>query len=398
MLLPASEFLSRVESNGIWVDLEKVEDNAKRLTGEIDDLQAQITEVCGFPLNPNSPAQVKQALYDIFKLPNRFGGSTDKDTLKKLPQIPLVVLLQAYRKIRKQYGTYVKSIYKHLSAEGRIHPTFLLHGTVTGRLASRNPNLQNIPRDSTIRAQFAAPPGFVLLECDLSQAELRSLACLSGDPGLVEVYVSGKDLHAEVVAAVFGVEYTNPKHPEYKEKRTLAKNINFGIVYGITPAGLRDQTGYSLDACTEMINAWYRRFPVAADFINKCRQTPSKMQTMYTNFGRQKRVGMVTRENLYGLQNEAANFFHQSTASDITLMTATRINPQLESMGVLVVNLIHDAILMQVPDDETLVHEAAKFVTSEMAKTPLLWNLKRVPFVSDATVGRWWGHLKDIHV
>ena len=398
VLIPASELLADIETNGVYVDLEMVEENAKVLLAQIDELQALINQEVGFPVNPNSPKQVKDVLYKHYKLPTKFGGDTDKKTLAKLPQTPFVKLLVQYRKVKKQYGTYVKSIYKHITSDGRIHPTYLIHGTVTGRLASRKPNMQNIPRDSFIRRQFAATPGYVIMECDLSQAELRSLACLSGDPGLIEVYRSGKDLHSEVVAAIFGEEYVNEKHPEHKEKRVLAKNINFGIVYGITAAGLQDQTKQPIDECVRMINGWYARFPRAADFIKKCRNTPSKMQVIRTCFGRQKRVGLVTQGNLHSLQNEAANFPHQSIASDITLMTAARINPELKKRGIRIVNLIHDAILMEVPNDDITKAWAAKFVTSEMAKTPPMWGLKRVPFLADAKVGVQWGKLEDFKV
>lgn len=394
VLIPASALIADIESNGVYVDMEMVAENDKILQAEIGVLQEEINQIVGFPVNPNSPKQVKHVLYDIYKMPKKFGGDTDKKTLAKLPQTPFVKALVKYRKVKKQYGTYVKSVYKHLGPDGRIHPTFLLHGTVTGRLASRKPNMQNIPRDSFIRRQFGATPGYVLIECDLSQAELRSLACLSGDPGLLEIYRSGKDLHAEVVAAIFGPQYVDEDHPEHKEKRVLAKNINFGIVYGITPAGLKDQTGQSLDECKRMIAGWYKRFPVAAEFIKKCRNTPSKMQVIRTCFGRQKRVGMVTKENIHSLQNEAANFPHQSIASDITLMTATRIFKRLKLKKVRIVNLIHDAILVEAPDNAETIAWTVKYITSEMQKTPPLWGLTKVPFLADAKVGGQWGKLE----
>lgn len=395
VLIPASALIAEIESNGIYVDMDIVAENAKILEAEIAALQEEINDEVGFPVNPNSPKQVKHVLYVHYKMPKRFGGDTDKKTLAKLPQTRFVQLLLKYRKVKKQYGTYVKSVYKHIGPDGRIHPTFLLHGTVTGRLASRKPNMQNIPRDSFIRRQFGATPGYVLIECDLSQAELRSLACLSGDPGLLEIYRSGKDLHEEVVAAIFGRQYTDKNHPEAKEKRVLAKNINFGIVYGISPPGLQEQTGKSLNECKRMIDAWYARFPVAAEFIKKCRATPGKMQVIRTCFGRQKRVGMVTRENIHSLQNEAANFPHQSIASDITLMTAARIYKKLKMRGVRIVNLIHDAILVEAPDNPAIVAWTAKFITDEMRKTPPMWGLTKVPFEADAKIGVQWGALED---
>lgn len=390
MLIPASAMLTEVEKRGMYVDLERVEENGTRLIAEMARVKEKIQRIAKCPVNPASPQQVADILYGKFKLPNRFKGATDKKALAKLPEVPIVKAILEYRKAAKQYGTYVKSIYKHIRDDGRIHPTYLIHGTVTGRLASREPNLQNIPRDAAIRGQFIASPGYIFLEVDLSQAELRSLAQLSGDPDLIRIYVEGLDLHGEVAQAMFGVAYD----PEDSEQRMRAKNVNFGIIYGITPPGLSEQLSVNIDEAARYIDAWYKRFPVAAQFIAKCRAAPGKMQPMRTIFGRQKRIGLVTHENRKSLENEAANFFHQSIASDITLYSGIKLMPTLKARDCHIVNLIHDALLMEVPEDPEVINWAAVKTINQMQTTPLEWNLRRVPFIADAKVGKRWGSLE----
>jgi DNA polymerase-1 len=401
LLIPASKCLGHIETRGIYVDHEEVRRNGERLTIEMQQIREEIWEATGTAINLNSPAQLKVLLYEQLKYPNRFKGSTDEDALDALPQTPIIVALKKYRKIAKQYGTYVQSLLgregskgvkakvAHVGADGRVHATYLIHGTVTGRLASRKPNMQNIPRDSTIRGQFTAAPGYVLMECDLSQAELRSLACMSGDPRLIAIFLSGEDLHGTVAEYFWGANYTD-------EQRVLAKNVNFGIIYGITGAGLAEQTGLTVVDATHYINMWYQSFPVAAAFIRRCRDTVGKMQVMSTAFGRLKRVGLVTKMNMWGLANEAANFPHQSTASDITLTAAIEVQPKLMLRDIWIVNLIHDAILLEVPDRREHIAYAARLTTQTMQQVPTEEGLKRVPFLADVKVGKRWGSLSKI--
>lgn len=390
VLLPASELLSRVEHNGFYTNIKYVEENDKNFGEEITTVEQEMQKAAGTLFNPNSPQQVAQVLYHHLGLPNRYKNSTAVDVLQKLPQHEVVKLLMRHRIIKKAHSTYIKPIYKRRSSEGRIHSTFMLHGTKTGRLATRNPNIQNIPRDPQLRGMYTAAPGCVLIEVDLSQAELRSLACLSNDPLLVEIYINDKDLHLEVEKYLFGTEH-------HKENRVKCKNVNFGIIYGITGVGLSEQTGKLVRECQEWIDGWYKRFPVAAEFINKCRDTVRRGQVITTIFGRKKRAGLVTADNIRALQNEAANFPHQSIASDITLCTAIKVEPQLRMWDVKIVNLVHDSIIMEVPaKDDKFVIDVGDYVVEAMEATPYEWGLKRVPFRADIEVGERWGHLHKL--
>lgn len=406
-LIPAQEMLTQVEHNGFLLDQNRLDENEEYFIKQRDEAAAKIQEICGYPINPGSPQQVKDLLFTKMKLPDKANGSTNVDVLKKLVEItnghPILLALMEHRKAVKMYGTYVKGLRRWMHADdGRVHPTFKVHGTITGRLAVAEPNSQNPPRLPQIRGTFVAPEGYELIECDLSQAELRTLACLSKDPLLMEVYNEGLDLHTDLANFLFPGwderEASGKFKEQCKEERVKCKNVNFGIVYGITEFGLFEQMGGSIGACKEYLNGWFTRYKVAGSFINKCRATPMRNQIITTTFGRKKRVGIVASGNHRFLQNEAANFPAQSIASDITLHAAIQVWRPLLEMGVRIVNLVHDAIIMEVPitPQNKLRKEVIQFVCGALEGVPQEWGLNAVPYVADAEVGHRWGSLVSI--
>lgn len=418
-LIPASELLTRVEMNGIQADPDRLKENelyylggtnndGQYIEGELQIVQAEINEHLGYDINPGSPAEVSDALFRHFKFRNKYKGSTDAQTLDFLQEHtnghPFIAAIKRYRTASRAYGTYVKGMYKWLQPDNRIHTNFKLHGTRTGRLSSNEPNIQNIPRVPQLRGTFIAAPGYELLEVDLSQAELRSLTALSGDPILIDIYLNNLDLHSDLAIFLFGEEWRDKYYkypedsPEYqwaKEKRVKCKNVNFGIIYGITKWGLCEQIKDTPDVAQAMLNGWFERYVVAGQFIEMCRDAPTKAQTIVTCFGRKKRNGLVSRANIRFLQNEAANFPHQSIASDITLTAAIICEPILSKMGVRIVNLVHDSIIMEVPitDDNHVRYAAAKLVAETLEQVPVDKGITRVPFVADAEYGDRWGTL-----
>jgi len=410
-LIPASEMLQQVERNGFYIDQERLNENEVIYQAEIEHEKAAINKLLeeyDVQINPGSPQQVAKVLYDVLKFPNRFKNGTDKDTIKKLMEMtdghPFLIALSKFRKAQKMYGTYVKGLRRWIHDDGRIHSTYKIHGTVTGRLASAEPNAQNPPRQAQIRGSFMAEPGNELIECDLSQAELRSLAALSGDPELVRVYCNGEDLHSDLAVSMFENWAINAHSKDKalkalaKEQRVKCKNVNFGIVYGITEFGLMEQMNSTVFEARDMLAGWARRYAVAHAFIEKCRMAPARQQTLVTCFGRKKRVGVVSRGNINFLMNESANFPHQSIASDITLHTAIKVWRTLLARGVKIVNLVHDSIIMEAPitSDNSLRWWVMDYVTSEMARTPIEWGIERVPFVSDPDYGSRWGSLTEM--
>lgn len=436
-LIPASEYLADVETNGIFIDTAKVSQNVEVVGGPAAIYKAQILDYAN-KRSPgrytdklcNSPLQLAELLFDDIglKTPER---STGDAVLDKLGTHVVVDLLRKYRKVHKQLSTYVKPYFPmvvdpvkgqdsgEVQDDGRVHCTFLIHGTATGRLSSRSPNLQNIPRDPLIKGQFIAPPGRVFIEPDLNQAELRSLACLSGDEALCAIYtdVNSKGLHEEVRKEIYGMpsDWTEAELLKYMKKwyvtdenrfnpqtgddrildeqKMKAKNVNFGIVYGITPFGLADQTGETPQEAKRMLDAWSKKFPQAWKFIQACRMAPLHGKNLVTVFGHKKRFQIVTEATLTEIQNEAANFPHQSMASTIVLHAGIRTFKKLREYDSFFVNTVHDSLIIEAPADPVIVHKVAELVKNEMSQVPVDWGVTRIPFLADAKFGTRWGSL-----
>lgn len=410
LLLPAGEFLRRVESRGMWINQEYMDVLEEQLEGILtehrENILAEVARVwdpevysretgaktAPVEFNPGSPLQLRWVLSKNLK---RRVLSTREDQLKKLPQTRMVTSLLAYRETAKALSTYVRGIRKEINKDGRVHSTYLLHGTVTGRLASRGPNMQNIPRPPlpgsktpNVRNIFQAPPGRTFVELDYSQIELRVLAYLSKDEFLWDVYSKGRDLHDEVAAALYGPNFN-------KEQRVRAKFVNFGIAYGRGAGSISAEFGLPYEESQRMIKEWFRRAPAAAAFIRECRRTPNLGKTMETLFGRRRRFGLITNENLNALENEAVNFPMQSTASDITLTFAMRYDSSLRSKwGAGIVNLIHDSVLIEVPTSSN-IPELVGTVTGWMRRHPQELLETDLPFEVSVSKGTKWGELGD---
>jgi DNA polymerase-1 len=440
-LIPASRMLKEVELNGIYVDMERVQANETWYKQQCDELAQELVEMTKqFPESgytdklPNSPKQLQRLFYDDLRFPLYKGKrSTDAKTLEHLPAHPIIVKLRKYRKFAKERGTYITPLLGRakekgkkarpsiIAPSGRVHATYLIHGTRTGRLASRDPNMQNVPRNPQIRGQYVAAPGYRLVEVDLNQAELRILAHLSRDVELCRIYnTAGMSLHDEVRAEIWGYpkDWSEEILEHYLDKFRLthetrfdekgadlllaeqkmrAKNVNFGVVYGISASGLSEQTDSPPQDCQDWIDKWFGRFKGAAKFIQACKAAPRNGQTLITPFGRKKRFGVVSPELIHNMENEAANFPEQSSASDCTLQAGINlIGPMGEKYGAKLINLIHDALLWEVPDDDAVVVNVAKEVKTEMEAVPKRWGFTLVPFIAEAKHGMRWGSLSGL--
>lgn len=412
-LIPGSEYLTKVELNGMLVDDEWVKDNYWRLKGECDkyadELNTIATTILGTDINPRSWQQVKKLLYDGLKLaPNSW--ATDDDTLQKLPSHPAVKALQNYRLNQKAKSTYVhplmhgefrcelvdakgKPSKKETAVypDGRTHSSYLLHGTPTSRLACRDINVQNIPRDPRLRGMFKARPGYMIIECDYSQAELRSLAALSKCIALLEIFLSGKDLHNELSTFLFGEGFT-------REDKMKAKTVNFGIPYGREAPSMAEAFDVSVPEAQSWIDGWAKRFPGAWAFIQECRMAPIRGQTITTCFGNKKRPGVVSREKLRDLQNESANFPHQSIASNLTIRAGIELIDILrEDYDTHIINTVHDCIVAETPMNVEHILKVSNVIQIKMEEIPTRFaSLRIVPFKSSAEIGHHWGNLVDL--
>ena len=402
ILIPASEFLTGVEMKGLQLDPERIRENDRYLLDQIAevevDLQKYAVEHMGHPINIGSPQQLQALLYQRMKL-GPMGSSTDEDSLIKIQRRfdhPIIPRLMKWRTLSKARNTYVKKALgtdkspPWTGPDGRVHITFKIHGTSTGRLSSGDPtNLQNWPRDPQIRGAFVAASGHTLVEQDLNQAELRCLAIMSGDPTLVEIYRRNEvSIHHVTSVAMFGEHYTD-------DEKMRAKAVNFGIVYGRTAPSLAEEFNISLREAQEYIDIWLSRYPVARDFIQQCREAPRMMRDMITVFGRKKRWGVISDQNQRNSENEAANFPHQSSAHDVTLLAGIECQPVVKAIwDIDFVNEIHDALYTEAQNDVGVYGPATAYVTSVMQRIPRDWGLgirTGVPFIAEAKQGTRWG-------
>jgi len=401
-LIPASEFLTGVEMKGMQLDPERIKENDAYLLGQIElveaDIQKYAIQYMGHPINIGSWQQLQVLLYNKLKL-GPIGSPTDEDALIKAQRRfdhPIIPRLMKWRTLSKARNTYVKSALGTATKpawtgpDGRVHITFKIHGTSTGRLSSGDPtNLQNWPRDPQIRGAFVAAPNHTLVEQDLNQAELRCLAIMSGDPTLVEIYVRNEvSIHHVTSVAMFGEGYDD-------DQKMRAKAVNFGIVYGRTAPSLAEEFNISLKEAEDYIRIWLERFPVARDFIQDCRDAPTQMRNLVTNFGRKKRWGVISEQNQRNSENESANFPHQSTAHDITLRAGIECQPVVKAIwDIDFVNEIHDALYTEPLDDINVYGPATAYVTSVMQRIPRDYGLgikTGVPFIAEAKQGTRWG-------
>lgn len=406
-LLPAAEMLSRVEMRGICIDTfhrdieytdfdgtTKIHEgtfvslNEKLYSDEMVIAQAEVSKLAGYWVNPNSPQQVTELLYDRLnlKIKGRRPTDTAKETLDKLPPHPVVKAIRRFRRLSKVLGTYIKTIPKHLAPDGRIHSTYNLGGSRTGRLASSEPNLQNIPREGRIRRMYCAPPGRELTEGDYNTAELRMLAALSGDVFLTSVFMDDKrNLHDEVAVSMYGENWSD-------DERIRAKAINFGIPYGREAFSIAIEFDIALSEAQRLIDTWFARAPEATKFLGRCRSAPTAGQTLISAFGRKCRPGIVSPLRLHEMENEFCNFFMQSTINDFGLHAAIQLEEDLKPLDSYIVNLVHDSLLVENPPSAR--KEVITIMRRHMEDIPKKWIKTPIAFSVDFKHGQYWGLLK----
>ena len=344
-------------------------------------LKWMLTEVMGHPV-PATDATTMQTLMDEI---DAMGEEADPDAKEFMESILDV------RKYSKYLETYVLGIRDVLCRDNRVRCTFNLHGTETGRLSSSNPNMQNIPRNKMIKNLIVASPGTKFLQLDYSQAELRVLAMLSGDPALINIYVSGRDLHDAVCDMMFG----EGSHKD-KELRNLAKTINFGIAYGRGAGSIATKFKKSMREAQDIIDKWFAPMPKVKEFINNRRRMAIRGEPCVTIFGRERHF-VITDSEMNHIQNEYINTPIQGTASDFTMLSLLNIYDYLQANWAgkaRIVSTVHDSIIIEVEDNPEYLKEIGKTCIDIMANTPLQYVPDcPVPFVADAEIGYKWGEM-----
>lgn len=386
--LPLVEVLAELEWNGIRVDTDELERQRRALEGEIVRLRERIESAAPRPFNPDSPRQLSEVLFNgpqdsppglgikVIKK-TRTGASTDVEVLERLAQDPAVTtelpaLILEHRQLAKLVGTYLVALREAVNpGTGRIHASFHQTVAATGRLSSSDPNLQNIPIRTAvgreIRRAFIADIGNVILSADYSQIELRILAHLSGDAGLIEAFRSGMDIHVAVAAEVYGVAHADVT----PEQRSAAKMVNFGIVYGITPFGLarRLGPGTSNERARQIIEDYRRRFSAIDAFLAACVEHARTHGYVATILGRRRAVPQIHSRNpaerALG-ERIAINTVVQGSAADLIKLAMLSIHRSLpgEFPAARMLLQIHDELVFEVPESQVVALDA--FVRREM--------------------------------
>ena len=396
--VPLIRVLAWMERRGVLLDPEVLREQGKELEVMLQRLREELFALAGCEFNPDSVPQVREVLYGRLKLPvlarTKTGPATDSQVLRELSAYhELPGKLIAYRELEKLRNTYIEKLPRHMNPEtGRIHTSFNQTGTATGRLSSSDPNLQNIPARHEvgvdIRRAFVAPPGRLLLAADYSQIELRILAHLSGDPGLIEAFKGGEDLHRRTAAEIFGV----PQDAVDSRMRTVAKRVNFGIVYGISPYGLARDLGIPQEEAKLFIDRFFTAYPKVREFIDRKVEEAASTGYAVTILGRRRPLpGLASRDRRrqgYDRRN-AINTPIQGSAADLMKLAMLRVH-RLWEEGELAADMIlqiHDELIFEV--DEGEAEGAARLIREAMEG---VWELK-VPLKVDIKLGTNWGEL-----
>jgi DNA polymerase-1 len=360
--LPLVFCLYDMERAGISCNRGDLKAYGRSLEGDIDRLEKRIYEVAGEEFNINSPKQLGEILFEKLGLQGgkktKTGYSTAADVLEKLaPENPIVSDVLSYRQLAKLKSTYADGLDKCIASDGRIHTTFQQLVTATGRLSSTEPNLQNIPirieQGKLIRKVFHAKEGYVFLDADYSQIELRVLAHLSGDENLIEAYKQNKDIHRSTAALVF--------HTPFEEvtelQRRNAKAVNFGIVYGISSFGLGQDLNISRKEAQEYIDNYYAAYPKLKTYLDGLVATAKETGISKTLFGRLRPIPEISSSNFmqrsFG-ERIAMNSPIQGTAADIIKIAMIRVHDRLVTEGLesRLILQVHDELLIETKESE----------------------------------------------
>ncbi|OKB23135.1 DNA polymerase I [Helicobacter pylori] len=388
---PFVKVLMGMEFQGFKIDAPYFKRLEQEFKNELHVLERQILELIGVDFNLNSPKQLSEILYEKLELPKNKSRSTDeKSLLKILDKHPSIALILEYRELNKLFNTYTTPLLRLKDKDDKIHTTFIQTGTATGRLSSHSPNLQNIPVRSPkgllIRKGFiASSKEYCLLGMDYSQIELRLLAHFSQDKDLMDAFLKGRDIHLETSKALFGKDLA-------KEKRSIAKSINFGLVYGMGSKKLSETLNIPLNEAKSYIEAYFKRFPSIKDYLNRMKEEILKTSKAFTLLGRY-RVFDFTGVNDYIKGNylrEGVNAIFQGSASDLLKLGMLKVSERFKNNpSVRLLLQVHDELIFEIEEKNALElqQEIQRILNDEVY--PL-----RVPLETSAFIAKRWNELK----
>ncbi len=394
--IPLVPVLARMEQTGVLIDGALLQRQSSDLASRMLELEAQVHEAAGQPFNLGSPKQLQQILFEKLELPvirktPKGQPSTAEDVLRELAEnYELPGLILQHRSISKLKSTYTDKLPAQINPRtGRVHTSYHQAVAATGRLSSSDPNLQNIPIRTAlgreIRKAFIAPAGSVILAADYSQIELRIMAHLSGDKGLLKAFNEGVDIHRSTAAEVFGKEYEQVT----ANQRRAAKAINFGLMYGMSAFGLARQLDINRREAQEYMDTYFARYPDVQGFMESTREQARDKGYVETLFGRRLYLPEINASNMMrrqGAERAAINAPMQGTAADIIKIAMIKVDDWLQQnrSGARLIMQVHDELVLEVPEEQlSTVREA---VVDNMSLAAEL----RVPLVVDAGHGADW--------
>ncbi len=394
--LPVAEILFRMERAGVLIDTQALAQQSDALGRRLMEIEAAAHALAGQPFNLNSPKQLAEILFTNLGLPvvkKTPSGtpSTDEEVLQKLAEdYPLPKRLLEHRALAKLKGTYTDKLPKMVTpATGRVHTSYAQAVAVTGRLASSDPNLQNIPirtpEGRRIRAAFVAPPGSRLVSADYSQIELRIMAHLSNDAGLLGAFARGEDVHRATAAEVFGITPLEVT----ADQRRAAKAINFGLIYGMSAFGLAKQIDVERGIAQAYIDRYFARYPGVARYMDETRRVAREQGYVETVFGRRLWLPEIRSSNVgrrQAAERAAINAPMQGTAADLIKLAMIAVQRWLdqEKLQAQLILQVHDELVLEVPDGELAAVKAA--LPRLMAGVAQL----AVPLVAEVGIGGNW--------
>jgi DNA polymerase-1 len=394
--LPTMRVLGIMETNGILIDTQKLAQQGQVVGRRMLELETEIFALAGQPFNIQSPKQIGEILFTIQKLPvikKTPGGapSTDEEVLQKLSEdYPLPARILDYRSLAKLQSTYIEKLPKMMNpGTGRVHTNYAQSVAATGRLASNEPNLQNIPirtqEGRKVREAFIARSGCKLLSADYSQIELRIMAHIAQDPQLLEAFATGKDIHQATAAEIFGITLEDVS----SEQRRYAKVINFGLIYGMSAYGLASNLGIERAAAQSYIDKYFGRYPGVAKYMAQTRITAKEQGFVETVFGRRLWLPEIHSTNgmrRQGAERAAINAPMQGTAADLIKLSMIAVQAWLEEENLKTKLLlqVHDELVLEVPENELdLVQKQVNYLMVSVAKL-------RVPLEVGIGIGDNW--------
>jgi DNA polymerase-1 len=362
--MPVMDVLFTMERNGVLLDAGLLENQSRELGAKMMALEQAVHQQAGQPFNLNSPKQLQEILFEKHKLPVKKKTpsglpSTDEDVLQELAlDHPLPKLILEYRGLTKLKSTYTDKLPRMVNATtGRVHTNYAQAVAVTGRLSSNDPNLQNIPvrtaEGRRIREAFIASPGSVIVSADYSQIELRIMAHLSQDAGLLNAFATGQDVHRHTAAEVFGAEAAAVT----SEQRRYAKVINFGLIYGMSAFGLAGQLGIERSAAQQYMERYFLRYPGVKDYMERTRESARNLGYVETVFGRRLYLNDIKAANparRQGAERAAINAPMQGTAADLIKLAMIAVQNWISSSRLKsrLIMQVHDELVLEVPEAE----------------------------------------------